>query len=129
MLEFASRPFCYLPCLASRVMIISIFSASVIDGHKSIWFLLLSHCVLMLLFFRPQREESNDLTEAWTRKFFLTLSLVFTQIFTFIPFKRDSSSRLLYALFYHTVFINNNNLNNILKIILILYHLNLDLFG
>ena len=82
-------------------MMISIFATSVIDGHIYIWLVFLSHCVLMLLLFRPQREDTNKSKNK--RNFFLTFSLVFTQIFTFIPFKRDPSKRLLYTVFYYTV--------------------------
>jgi hypothetical protein len=100
------------------------------------WLFLLIHCMLMAIFFRPHRHYPSPQSAAdddgnadieqrltlstdsfpigglqsdgtRTRRLFLFVSLIFTQIFTFIPFKPDNkrqpSNRWRYALSFYAV--------------------------
>ena len=74
----------------SRVMILGFFAALMAEEWWVIWIFILSHCLLMALLFRPQKYDAETAREiTWMRKFFLSLSLVFTQVFTYLPFKRN----------------------------------------
>ena len=88
----------------SRVLILAFFAASTANNGSHFWLLLLAHCLLMTLTLRPEKEDSDTVREITvTRKFFLALSLVFAQIFAFLPFKSKTSASLHYALYYYTV--------------------------
>ena len=81
--------------LGSRVTVLGFFAASLNLGMIYIWIAFLFHCLLMSIFFRPQKEKRKEVT--WTDKSFLAVSLIFCQIFIFIPFKTiksDSSTRI-----------------------------------
>jgi len=86
-----------------RVTILAFFAASVNGGKVYIWFVLLVHCLVMAIFFRSQKDNqqksdrSTRVSTKWTRKSLLAVSLVFTQIFAFIPFKRDAKTRKSYS--------------------------------
>jgi hypothetical protein len=89
-----------------RVTILAFFAASVNGGKVYIWSVLLAHCLLMAIFFRPQKDyhqqnldssTSRRVSTKWTRKSLLAVSLVFTQIFAFIPFKCDAKTRKTYS--------------------------------
>ena len=76
-----------------RVAILGFFAASVNGGNVYIWFILLIHCLLMAIFFRPQNDlndsdSSTTIITKWVRKTGLVVCLVFTQLFTFIPFNK-----------------------------------------
>ena len=133
--------------------ILAFFAATTQGGKVYIWIVLLGHCLLMALFFRPEKDQlgrrdlrgiqktiydqnssraktddnnrepatadekrdkqhnSAPATRKWMRKSFLAVSLVFTQIFTFIPFKKsqtpeESSSRATYATLFYSVSIS-----------------------
>ena len=78
----------------SRVVLLGFFTASVDDGKIYIWIVLLGHGFLMPHIFRPQREETIKGTAStiWWKKFSVTILLVFIQMFTFVPFKRQIKS-------------------------------------
>jgi hypothetical protein len=89
----------------SRVLILSFFAASCYDG-RNIWLFLLGHCLVMTLTLRiTQRDDSDTVVNeiTWTRKFCIALALVFSQVFAFLPFKRKTSTRFHYALYYYAV--------------------------
>jgi len=87
-------------------MILSFFAALTNEGW-GIWIVILIHCLLMALIFRPQKYDTEAAKEiTWMRKFFLALSLVFTQVFTYLPFKREPSTRWRYAVVYYSVHFN-----------------------
>ena len=127
--------------IVARVAILVFFAASVQGGKIYIWTVLLIHCLLMALFFRPKNDDlmpfyklddqrvqqSNNwynnfwpmstfinsaaAIRKWMRKSFLAVSLVFIQIFTFIPFKKsktpeEMASRTTYATCFYLVSIN-----------------------
>ena len=71
-------------------MILGFFAALMAEEWWVIWIFILSPCLLMALLFRPQKYDAETAREIiWMRKFFLSLSLVFTQVFTYLPFKRN----------------------------------------
>ena len=55
--------FLYLLFVGSRVTILAFFAATTQGGKVYIWIVLLGHCLLMSLFFRPQKDQlgSRDL--------------------------------------------------------------------
>ena len=55
--------FLYLLFVGSRVTILAFFAATTQGGKIYIWIVLLGHCLLMSLFFRPQKDQlgSRDL--------------------------------------------------------------------
>lgn len=82
---------------------LSFFAALTNEGW-GIWIILLIHSLLMALIFRPQKYDTEAAKEiTWMRKFFLSLSLVFTQVFTYLPFKREPLTRWRYAVVYYSV--------------------------
>lgn len=95
--------------LGTRVVTIPFFAGDVFKNYfeKSylLWLFFLIHCLLMAIFFRPRQHHASSLSSSGTgaRKFFLSLSLIFTQIFTFIPFKPDDGPSKLwrYAVFFY----------------------------
>ena len=85
-------------------MILGFFAALMAEEWWVIWIFILSPCLLMALLFRPQKYDAETAREiTWMRKFFLSLSLVFTQVFTYLPFKREPSTHLNYAIAYYSV--------------------------
>jgi len=88
----------------SRVLILSFFAASTNDG-RNIWLFLLAHCLLMTLTLRITQKDDADSVKEITlaRKFFLALSLVFAQVFAFLPFKTNTTTRFRHAFYYYAV--------------------------
>ena len=71
--------------------ILGFFAASLTDGKVYIWIVLFFHCLMMAIFFRPKEDKQDSdsslkISTKWARKSWLDVCLVFTQIFTFIPF-------------------------------------------
>ena len=159
-------------CAGSRVTILAFFAASVDGGKNYIWYVLLIHCVVMLLFFKPQKDlftgvpitkinpdaaseqqtvqtpllrndgsinhqdedsalptnlQANNnrilllnlfiLIKKWhsrisMRKYLSAISLMFVQIFAFIPFKEDNKSKTRYAHAYYAVISLSSSYNS-----------------
>ena len=76
-------------------MVLLGFLTAAVDGGKIyIWAIFSIHSLLMSHNFRPQREETIKGTAStiWWKKFSVTILLVFIQMFTFVPFKRQIKS-------------------------------------
>jgi len=160
-------------CAGSRVTILAFFAASVDGGKNYIyWYVLLIHCVVMLLFFKPQKDlftgvpitkinpdaaseqqtvqtpllrndgsinhqdedsalptnlQANNnrilllnlfiLIKKWhsrisMRKYLSAISLMFVQIFAFIPFKEDNKAKTRYAHAYYAVISLSSSYNS-----------------
>ena len=116
-------------------MILAFFAASVNGGKVWFWIVIVIHALLMAIFFRPQKNphvsahlSNTKVLTHWARKSVLTVGLIFTQIFTLIPFKRDVNTRTKYARSFYIVTYTFYSCANFAKLI-IFYLIGLQICG